>query len=518
MARNSIGENMKKTTLLVMLVSIVGKVFGFLREALIVKFFADRAVTDAFQVAYTIPNAILSVVAAALVTGIVPMITKIGQKQGEEEVNKFTSNVLNIFSLICVVLTVFILLVPELFISLFANLENAGNALDYAIPFVRVIAFGMASISIVQLGMGYLNVKQNFLIPAGISIPSNTIIIIVMMLSSRLNQPMLLAYGQLIAMALQAFVIYFYMRKAGFKQDFSIDLKDENLRIMIGLALPLVLGSLMGQFNDIIMKREATSIYEAAGAYTYMNSSAKLIGFVSGIFITSILNVTYPTISRNVVMGDTISVKKSINEAILMLMVFVLPAIVGFVTLAEGIVSVAYGGFGIAEVAVVVPIFIAQTFNLIGVAIRELFTRVQYAYSDMKSSVFVVFLISLGFVISIKPLALLGSRFGMPLAGLAVSFSVFSILGIIPMYLATKKHVGKIPLGIIKKDLLKIVISSLLMGVVVLLLKNSVASLLGLKLGTLVTIVIGGIVYLAGLILFRTQFVLKLLYSIVNKR
>lgn len=509
---------MKKTTILVMFVTIIAKVFGFLREAFIVKFFPDRAITDAFQVAYTIPNAILAVVAAALVTGLVPMIAKINEAEGEENVNKFTSNVLNIFLIICIALNVIVIIFPELFISIFANLENAGNALHYAVSFIRVISFSMITIAIVQLGMGYLNVKHNFLVPAGISIPSNIMILVAMYVSSKLNMPILLAYGQLIAMCTQALVIYLFMRKAGYQHKFHIDLKDEHLRVMIGLALPLVIGSLIGQFNDIVMKRQATEIFQKAGAYTYMNTASKLVGFVSGIFITSILSVTYPTVAKNVVKGNTIEVKRSINDAIVMLMVFVLPAIVGFITLARGVVTLAFGGLRVDEVAIVVPIFIFQAINLVAQSLRDLFTRIQYAYSDMKTTVKVGAMVSLGFVLGIAPAVALTSRFGHPLAGISLAFAVFSLLAVYPMYLGTKKHVGKIPLGIIKNDLIKIALSSIIMGVIILVLKGTVENTLGLKMGTLVLIAIGGLSYLVALIALRTQFVLKLIHSFLAKR
>lgn len=509
---------MKKTTILVMLVTIIAKVFGFLRETFIVNFFPDRAITDAFQVAYTIPNAILALVAAALVTGLVPMISKINEQEGEESVNKFTSNVLNIFLIICIALNLIVLVFPEFFISIFANLENAGNALVYAVSFIRVISFGMITIAIVQLGMGYLNVKQNFLIPAGISIPSNIFILVTMVLSSKLNQPLFLAYGQLIAMGIQALVIFIYMKKAGYNHKFHIDLKDEHLKVMLGLALPLVVASLFGQFNDIVMKRQATEIFQKAGAYTYMNTAAKLVGFVSGIFISSILNVTYPTISRNVVKGNTLEVKRAINDAILMLMVFVLPAIVGFVTLAQGVVSLAFGGLRPDEVSIVVPIFIFQALNLAAQSLRDLFTRVQYAYSDMKTSVKVTIFVSIGFVLAIAPSVAITTRFGHPLAGISLAFALFSFIAIFPMYLGAKKHVGHIPLGIIKKDFFKIIVGSLIMGVIIIALKGPIVTALGLKLGTILLIAIGGIAYFISLIVLRTQFLLKLIHSFLSKK
>lgn len=509
---------MKKMTIVVIFITVIAKVFGFLRETILASFFGVGAITDAFNVASTIPSSVLSIVAAALVTGIIPMITRISS-DGEDRVNYFTSNVLNIFLLFCAALMLVILAIPELVISVFAANLNQ-EALVYAVSFLRVISFGIFSVAFVQLGSGYLNVKRSFIVPASITIVSNLTIIITIIFASSINQPMLLAYGQLLAMVIQTVVVIVFMYRAGFKYKAVIDFNDKDLRVMIRLALPLLISAVLGQANDIIMKNVATVIYDGDGAFTYMNLATRLTSFVSGIFITAILNVTYPTIAENVVEGNIKKINKSINESILMISVFVVPALVGFIALARGIVEIVYlrGLVTPADIDVIVPIFIFDALVLIALSVRELFFRIHYAYHDMKSPVKISVLVTGLFIIGLLIFPALFGRFGHPLAGIAFAYSIAAIIGCYPNYLSVKRLVGKLNLRPVVKDLSKIIISAAAMGVVLLLVKTPLVGLVGGTLGTFVSIVIGGLVYLVAIIGLKTNFVLQLIYPIIFKK
>lgn len=508
---------MKKMTIVVIFITVIAKVFGFLRETILASFFGVSAITDAFNVASTIPSSVLAIVAAALVTGIIPMITRISS-DGEERVNYFTSNVLNIFLLFCGALMLIILAVPEIVISIFAaNLKP--EALIYAVAFLRVISFGIFSVAFVQLGSGYLNVKRSFIVPASITIISNVIIILTIILASSVDKPMLLAYGQLVAMIVQTIVMVVFMYRAGFKYQAVVDFNDKDLRVMIRLALPLLISAVLSQANDIIMKNVATVIYDGEGAFTYMSLATRLTAFVSGIFITAILNVTYPTITENVVQGNIKKINKSINESILMISVFVVPALVGFIALARGIVEIVYlrGLVTPADIDVIVPIFIFDALVLIALSVRELFFRIHYAYHDMKSPVKISVMVTAMFIAGLFIFPPLFGNFGHPLAGIAFAYSFAAILGCYPNYLSVKRLVGRLNLKAVVKDLSKIIISAALMGVVLILIKGPLGGIVGGTLGTLISITVGALVYLVAIIGLKTNFVLQLIYPVLFK-
>ncbi|WP_159648209.1 murein biosynthesis integral membrane protein MurJ [Erysipelothrix aquatica] len=507
---------MKKMTVVVMFITILSKVLGFIRDITLSSNFGFGAVSDSFTLAITIPNSVLSIIGAVLVTGIIPMLTRI-LNEDEDRANRFTSNILNIMLLFCMVMMVLMFVLPEFVIFLFAS-NLSHEAMLYAVPFLRVIAFGIFSIAIVQLGSGYLNVKKNFIIPALVSIPSNVIVIVAIIIANKSGNTLLLAYGQLAALIFQAAVIFIYMKKMGFDYRAVIDLNDKDLRLMVTLALPLLLSAVLGQLNDIIMKNFAT-VLVPVGGYSYMSYATKLIGFVSGIFITAILNVSYPTIAQNVVNNDNKRLNKSINDAILMIFVFVTPAVVGFITLARPIIEFVFlsGEVTASDVNIIVPIFVADALVLLAMGMRELLFRIHYAYHDMKSPVRNTVFVTIVFIIGLIIFPFLFGKLGHPLAGLSFSYSVAALIAVVPLFKSAKKLIGKTYFKYIVKDMTKILLSALVMGVFLLLVKGPLLSVMPGRIGTLVAIVGAGIVYIVALIALRTRFALSLLSSVLFK-
>ena len=86
---------MRKTTIVVMIVTVLAKLFGFLRDKLITHFFGFGIVSDAFNLSYGISSLLLTVIVAALVTGFIPMYTRI-RNEDPEEASYFVNNIFNI--------------------------------------------------------------------------------------------------------------------------------------------------------------------------------------------------------------------------------------------------------------------------------------------------------------------------------------------------------------------------------------------------------------------------------------
>ncbi|MEG0327921.1 MAG: oligosaccharide flippase family protein [Erysipelothrix sp.] len=508
---------MKKSTIIVMFIAVIAKVLGFIRDITLTSLFGFGAETAAYQAAVSIPSVILTVVGAALISGIIPMLTRI-MHEDKDRGERFASNVLNIMMLFAALVSAFMFVLPELAVKMVASgLSDQG--VIYAASFVRTFALGTFSVALLQLGTGYLNVKNSFAAPAAAGIPINIVVIIGIFLSSKSGNLQVLAYAQLFGFILQAGLILYAMKKNGFKYTAVIDFKDEDLRIMMALALPLFLSSFLGQLNDVIMKNLSTFFYpDGDKGYVYMTSATKLVGFVQGIFLVSILQVTFPTIAKNVVDGNNKMLNKSINEAILMISLFVFPAVVGFITLANEIVSFVYlrNATTPADIAAIVPVFVCYSLVLFSQAMRDLMIRIHFAYQDMKNPVKSHILFSIVFISLMFLFGNLLMPLGHGLSGLSLAYVVAATVTCIPLYKTMKKHVGKLYLKYIRSDFLKILLSSILMGVVILLLNPLMGAFLPAKISLIVVIAIALIFYIVILVVFKTRFAMSLLATILR--
>ncbi len=457
---------MKKTTIVVMIVTIIAKLFGFARDRIISYFFGVGVVSDAFMLAFGVPSLVLTVVAAAFVTGFIPMYTRVKQ-ESEEEANDFVNNIFNIMISFALVLGIFMFLFPNVMVKIAAvGFDQETNAL--AASFVRVISVSVISVAIIQLGTGYLNVNESFVLPNLISIPSNIIIITTTILSYKAGTTSIMPYGALAGYLLQGAIIYLYMRKYGFRYRMVFNFKDPHLIKMVTLAGPLLISTAILSLQDLIMMSSSTFIH-GKGGYSYIMMSTRLMGFATGLFVTGILSVAYPTIANAASKHDKRKVVSSMNDAILLISLFIIPATVGFMTLSYEIVTVVYGGgkVGPEELEVLSNVFRFAAVGLFFIALKDLFMRIHYAYQDsmtplyaqiINSTLGILLFFVLGFTLGIK--------------GLTLALSISALTSASFLFISLLKKFERLGMIAIIKDLVKIIFSAFVMGVVILLAKN----------------------------------------------
>lgn len=495
---------MRKTTIVVMIVTVLAKLFGFLRDKLITHFFGFGIVSDAFNLSYGISSLLLTVIVAALVTGFIPMYTRI-RNEDPEEASYFVNNIFNILGIFSLILGIFMFIFPGVVVKIAGSGFNEATH-ELAAQFVRVISFSVISVAIVQLGTGYLNVNDSFIIPNLLPIPSNIIIIATIIVSHNTNNVSILPLGALAGFILQGVVMLYYMRKLGFRYTFVIDLKDRHLINMIQIAMPLLLTSLVITFDDLVMRSYATVIH-GEGGYSYINNSFRLMGFATGLFINGILSVAYPTITQAASKDDKPRVIRLMNDAILLIALFVIPATVGLASLSQEVVTFVYGGGRVTpdELSVLGKVFLGNVLGLFFMGLRDLFIRIHYSYQDMKTPlraqvyyviVDIALFVVLGYFIGIQGLTLAGS-----LSALFVSIYLFNTL------LNKFKRLG---MGAILGDFSKIVLSSILMGLVIVVLKQILPERSAF-FTLIITVLAGGGVYLASVWFMKVELVRSIL-------
>lgn len=496
---------MKKTTIAVMIVTILAKIFGFLRDKVITYFFGVGIVSDAFMLSFAVPSLILTVVAASFVTGFIPMYTRV-RHDDPDKANDFVNNVFNIMIFFTLILGIVMFVFPGQVVKINAIGFNARTH-ALASQFLRVISFSVLSVSIVQLGTGYLNVHESFILPNLLSIPSNLVIIASVILSSKSGNTNILPYGALLGYTLQGVLILWYMHKFGFRFKAIFDFKEPYLIEMLYLAVPLLISTVILSLTNLIMMSYATYIY-GEGGYSLINMSTRLSNFAIGIFVLGILSVAFPTIVKAAAKNDKKEVIDSMNEAILLIALFIIPVMIGFAGLSLEVVTFVYGGGEVTlhELTVLASMFMMSTFSLFSQALRDLFTRIHYAYKDTKTPLISNVIFGL---VSIVLFLILGHFFG--IEGLTLASTISVIVSSIYLFFTLLERFKQLGMVVIIADLAKILVSSLMMGVVIFLSK----SFLFVKLGNFKLLIITGILsfitYAAMLVLLKVEVFLDLI-------
>lgn len=501
---------MKKTAILLMFLTIISKIIGFLREISLSYFYGATNVSDAYIISITIPTVIFALIGAGISTGFIPMFSSIERDYGEKEAKRYMNNLVNIIILLCTFIVVFVLFFTEPVVKLFAS-GFQGETLALAIRFTKISIIGIYFTGIIAVFSGFLQLKENFAIPALIGIPMNIIIIFSLFLSSK-TDIIVLSIGTVLATLSQLVFLIPSIRKKRYRYKFILDFKNKHIINMARIAIPVIIGVSVNQINVLVDRSLASGI--SVGGISALTYANRLNGFVQGLFVVSISTVMYPMISKMAAKKDMDGLESSIIEAINSISILVIPATVGAMVFSKPIVKLLFGR-GAFD-----PIALAMTSNalffyavgMIGFGLREVLSRGFYALKDSKTPMINgVIAVSTNIVLNI-----ILSRF-LGIGGLALATSISAILGSTLLIISLRKKLNHFSFRKIFKSWIKIFLASLIMGVVAYFSYNFLLKIFSESLALLASIGVAGVVYLGILPFLRLEEVENMI-DIVKKK
>ena len=501
---------MKKTALIIMIITIVSKFVGFGREIVLSYLYGATSISDAYLISLTIPGVIFSFITTGLSAGYIPMYSKILQNNGVDESNKFTSNLINILFFLSTILIIIGLLFTEPIVRVFAT-GFEGDTLELAIKLTKISLLAVYFSGIVSVLTGFLQVNGNYTIPALVGMPFNIIIILSLFISQFTNV-IILSVGYVFAICSQVLFMMSYMKKNSFQYKFIIDFKDEHIINMTRIIMPLILSVSVNQINVLVDRTLASQV--VVGGISALNFANRLNGFVQGIFVVSIVTVLYPIISKLAAEKNIDGLKKSLAEAITAINILVFPATIGFVVFAKPIVSMLFGRGAFDEVAVNLTssALIFYSIGMIGFGLCDMLTRAFYSLQDIKTPM--IFGI-IGVVINIV-LNLVLSRY-MGVGGLALATSISAIVTTALLFGSLRYKIG--PIGLKNKavSFCKILIASLSMGFICKLSYSYLASLFSESISLVFAIGVGVALYFLFIYFMKIE-VVDVIFRAITKK
>ena len=127
----------KTATILLMIIILTSKITGFFRDIILAQTFGAGQITDAYLTALNIPVVLFDGISAALGTTFIPIYFKIKSSKGEDEVNKFTSNILNIVIIISFLFVLLGLVLTPYIVKIFA-VGFKGEIFDLTVSYSKI--------------------------------------------------------------------------------------------------------------------------------------------------------------------------------------------------------------------------------------------------------------------------------------------------------------------------------------------------------------------------------------------
>ncbi len=488
---------MKKTALIIIFLTIMSKLLGFMREVTLSYLYGASTVSDAYIISMTIPNIIFGFVTSALSAGYIPMYSKIVQDNGEKKAKNFTSNLLNLLLIICTIISLIVVLFAEQLVGIFASGFDK-ETLMLTVRFTRFSILAIYFLGSISVLNGYLQVQGNYIVPALIGFPLNILIIITMILSKNINI-ILLAVGYVLASASQLILIIPSLKKNNYVHEMRFDFKDKNLISLISIIVPIVLGMSVNQINILIDRTIASRI--AIGGVSVLNYASILVGFIQGVFVLPIITVVYPLLSKMSAEKNFNGVKMLLAKAIDSVNLLVVPPMIGAIIFAKPIVSILFGrgAFDNEAVELTSCALFYYSIGTVGFALRDLLSRVFYAMQETKTATVNA---TIGMVLNIILNIVLSHYMG--IGGLALATSISAVFTNFLLGVSLRKKMGPFGLHQMCLSFVKILLVSSCIGGVSKLLFNC----LSLKISQ----------YVAFFIAIFVSFLLFVLYVSLTKR
>lgn len=501
---------MKKTAFLIMIATILSKLLGFGREIVLSYFYGASTITDAYLISLTIPGVIFSLIGAGIGTGYIPMYSRIKHSQGSRAADRFTNNLSTVIVVMCTIIIIAGLVLTEPLVRIFAS-GFSGETLNLTIRFTRISMLAIYFTGLIGIYSGYLRLNETYLVPNLVGIPMNIIIIVSLIASSRTSIYVLLIGSLLARCAELGFLLPFVCRK-GYQFQPIVDLKDKNLRAMVSIAFPVILGTSINQVNKLVDRTIASRI--AVGGISALNYANRLTSFVQSLFVISISSVMYPMISKMASEGNVKGLKSSLSEALGIVHLMVMPITVGAIIFAEPIVSLLFGRGAFTAGASLMTSSALQFYSLGMLAFgqREILVRAFYALQDTRTP-----MINAAVAVAVNIVLNIALSRYMGISGLALATSIAGIFGTILLVFTLRRKVGSFGLRELLLSLAKSLLASLVMGFLARVVYDALVITVGSTLSLVLAILGGGLSYFAVIYVLRVP-EMDYVFTVVRKR
>ena len=420
-----------KSTGLVSGLTLVSRILGFVRDMVIAGFFGANAGTDAFFVAFKIPNFLRRLFAeGAFAQAFVPVLSSVRERQGDAFARDFIARISGSFALVLSVLTCLGIVASPWLIWLFApGFHDKPDQYDISVELLRITFPYLFFICLTALCGGILNTWNHFTIPAFTPVLLNiSMITATVWLAPRFDQPIhALGWGVFAAGLLQLAFQLPALHRLGLLPFPKINFKHPDVQRVLQLMAPAVFGASVSQLNLLINTLIASLL--ATGSISWLYYSDRLVEFPLGIFGAGLGTVILPHLSRSQARQDTDQFSQSIDWALRWLLIIGLPATLGLIFLAEPLMYTLfqYDKFTSADSRMAARSLMAYGIGLMGFLSVKILVPAFSAQQDLRTPArFGVYSVVVNLALSAM-LALWLAPPGWAHAGLALAASLAAI-------------------------------------------------------------------------------------------
>ncbi|WP_392566712.1 murein biosynthesis integral membrane protein MurJ [Utexia brackfieldae] len=383
--------NLLKSLAAVSSMTLFSRVLGFVRDAIVARFFGAGMATDAFFVAFKLPNLLRRIFAeGAFSQAFVPILAEYKSQQGEEASKIFISYIAGLLTLILALVTIVGIIAAPIVIMITApGFTQPMEKFELSVLMLRITFPYIFLISLASLVGAILNTWNRFSVPAFAPTFLNISMIGFTLFASPYFHPPILALAAsiLVGGVLQILYQLPYLKNIGMLVLPRINLKDSGVWRVLKQMGPAILGVSVGQISLIINTIFASFLI--SGSISWMYYADRLMEFPAGVLGAALGTILLPSMSRAFARSDFDEYSQLLDWGLRLCFLLALPAAVALGIIAKPLIATLfeYGKFTATDTAMTQQALVAYSVGLLGLILVKVLAPAFYSRQDIKTPV-----------------------------------------------------------------------------------------------------------------------------------
>ncbi|MCF6743361.1 murein biosynthesis integral membrane protein MurJ [Blastococcus sp. KM273128] len=429
----------RAATLLISLTA-VSQLLGFVRDAVIAAVFGAGAELDAYLVAQGVMNLVLALVATALARAVVPPVSRAVAAGEGRRADRTVRTVLTLGTLVLVAGSVLAFLAAEQVVAVLAPGFDEQTA-ELTVRLTRIVLVAALFIAATDILAAACQAHGRFFASGLQGVPFNLVMIGAALWAGERFGIEALAAGFVVGSAVRMLVQLPAVRAAGMRLRPRLALRDPDVREVLRLTPPLLVGSAVLNVNTLVDR--AVGSAQGEGVITALSLGFRVIHLVDALLVATVVAALYPAFSAVGAPDRRADLRALVDRTSRLLVALLLPVVAALVVLARPIVQFLYGrgDFDQAAVSATATAVAFSAAAVLGIALRSTTSRASLAVGDTRTPTLVALA---AMVVNVAGDLTLGVAYGIP--GLAASTSLSLVLAAaLAVALLGRRHAAVTP-------------------------------------------------------------------------
>ena len=431
--------NLLKSLAAVSSMTLFSRVLGFARDAIVARVFGAGMATDAFFVAFKLPNLLRRIFAeGAFSQAFVPILAEYKSKQGEEATRVFVAYVSGLLTLALAIITVLgMFAAPWVILVTAPGFADTADKFALTSALLRITFPYILLISLASLVGAILNTWNRFSVPAFAPTLLNISMIgFALFAAPHFHPPvMALAWAVVAGGVLQLGYQLPHLKKIGMLVLPRLNLKDAGVWRVMRQMGPAILGVSVSQISLIINTIFASFL--VSGSVSWMYYADRLMEFPSGVLGVALGTILLPSLAKSFASGNHEEYNRLMDWGLRLCFVLALPSAVALGILAKPLTVALfqYGKFTAFDASMTQRALVAYSVGLMGLIVVKILAPGFYSRQDIKTPVKIA-------IITLLMTQLMNLAFIGPLkhAGLSLSIGLAACLNASLLYWQLRKQ------------------------------------------------------------------------------